>query len=184
MLTDKELVKECQRNNQKAQRQLYEKYKGRLIGLCLRYTKDRESAEDIFHEAFIKIYREIGNLRKVESLYSWLRSVTISTAINHYHKNRKHQDCLGIIDFEESNNDYDRIFSDLNAKELLALVQALPDGYRVVFNLYVIDGYKHKEIAEMLDISENTSKTQLLMAKRQLKKILEGMNITRYEKIN
>ncbi len=182
MNSDQELVKLCQQNNAKAQRELYEKYKSRLMGLSVRYTKFREEAEDVFQEAFVKIFKNIKQLQKVESLEKWMKQTLVNTAINYYHKQKRHK---GHVDYEVvqiANADYEKIIGRLANDELLTVINRLPEGYKMVFNLYVIENYNHKEIGEMLKISENTSKSQLSRAKVFLKNELENLGNKKFER--
>lgn len=181
-MQDKDLVRACQKNDRKAQKELYNRYKAPLMGLCLRYAASREEAEDVYQEAFIKIFNSIRSLQKAESLNSWLRQTVVRTAINYYHRNKKYnwqEDTAGL---EIGNEDYSTLLSGIDNKMLLSMINQLPDGYRTVFNLYIVDGYTHPEIAELLGINESTSRTQLHKAKAQLKKQLAVLGIKKFEK--
>ncbi len=151
------------------------------MGLCIRYTGKREEAEDVFQESFIKIFKNIKNVRKPEYLERWMKHLTINTAINHFRrKNKISFDNIYEIDCES--NVYENILSDIDSERLLEIIHNMPDGYKIVFQLYVIEGYTHKEIAKLVDISENTSKSQLSRAKAYLKRKLEGLGITKFER--
>ncbi len=182
MLSNEELIKGCIKKKSRAQRQLYEVYKSRLMGLCVRYTRNREEAEDVFQEGFVRIFNSIAQLKEANRLEPWLKQTMVNTAINYYHKNKRHQGHADVGDFDGSNSDYQRIISDLTNEQLVEVVNQLPPGYKMVFNLYVIESYTHKEIGEMLNISENTSKSQLSKAKAMLKRAFKQMGIERYEK--
>ena len=150
-----QLVKKCQKKNRQAQQELYGLFKNKMMGLCLRYATRKEEADDIFQEAFIKVFRNIKNVREAEKLEGWIRRIMVNTAINHYHSPHN-SDLLRQIDEEtevESNHDYEDTIDRLHNNQLLELIGTLPDGYRMVFNLHVVDGYSHLEIAEMLNIS-------------------------------
>lgn len=142
------------------------------MAVCVRYTKSRFEAEDIFHEAFVKVFKHIGNYKGEGSFEGWARRIFVNTAINHYNKHRKHQTDLDYSTVAEVVPATDDVVSVLSGKELLALIDQLPEGYKMVFNLYVMEGYNHAEIGEMLQIAEGTSKSQLAKAKAYLKKIL------------
>jgi len=182
MYSTEELVRLCREKNPRAQQALYEKYKSKLMGICIRYTKIREEAEDVFQEAFIKIFNKIEQVEHPEYLERWLKQTTVHTAINYYHKNKRHQGHLDTDYVYAANTDYERIVSRLSNEELIEVVNSLPEGYRMVFNLYVIEDYNHKEIGKILNISENTSKSQLSRAKAMLKKRLKSLGIERFEK--
>lgn len=171
------------KGHNKAQSTFYELYKSKMMGICLRYAKNNEDAEDIFQEAFIKIFENLKYLKNPEALESWVRQTVVRTSINFYHRNIKDKYHHNIEEFELQNENYQGIISTISNEELIRCINSLPDGYRMVFNLYVIDGYNHREIAEMLDITVNTSKSQLRSAKLKLKSMLDKIGIKRYEKI-
>ena len=179
-----QLVKKCQKNNRQAQQELYALFKNKMMGICLRYATRKEEADDIFQEAFIKVFKNIKNVREAEKLEGWVRRIMINTAINHYHSPHNSPLVKQIDEGTEaeSNQDYEEIIDKLHNSQLLELIAQLPDGYRVVFNLYVVDGYSHPEIAEMLNISIGTSKSQLYDAKRLLRTALKKLGIERYER--
>jgi RNA polymerase sigma factor (sigma-70 family) len=176
------LVKACQNNDRKAQTAFYNLYKGKLMGVCRRYTRTPDEAEDIYQEAFVKIFNNIHSLEKAGAVGAWVRKTVIHTAINYYHANLKFQNNTDYDNILLSNDDYPNVLAGLSNEELLTLINQLPDGYRMVFNLYVIDGYSHAEIAELLGVSENTSKSQLSRAKELLRKQLKPMGIISYER--
>lgn len=166
-----DLINDCKIGKRKAQAVLYKRYASSLLGLCMRYSKTRDEAEDILQEGFIKIFNKIKSLEKSSSLEPWMKRIMINTAINSYHKNLKHYytqdiDDIQIVDGEEEQSEY---LPNVSPEMVLKSVQELPEGYRMVLNLYVFDGFSHKEIAEELSISVNTSKTQLLKARKKLK---------------
>ncbi len=179
--TKKETIERCCRNDQVAQRQFYDFYKRMLLGMCIRYISNRNEAEDIFQEAFIKIFRSLPTLKNYDVVDGWVKRIVINTAIDHYKSNAKHYD-LDEVEIADKAIDIDpEIIAHLSTETLLNEIKSLPDGYRAIFNLYVIDGFSHAEIAEMLQISEGTSKSQLSKAKNQLKKQLHKKGISGYE---
>lgn len=172
-MTDQELVEGCIANNAKAQRILFDKYAGKMMGICLRYMKNREEAQDILQEGFIKVFQKIGQYKNTGPLGGWIRMVMINTALIQLRKNKKWENTIDVsTSYDLSNDDY-TIIDKLSADELMSIINGIPEGYRTVFNLFVIEGYPHKEIAEMLNITESTSKTQFRKARLYLKKILE-----------
>ncbi|MBT1705004.1 RNA polymerase sigma factor [Chryseosolibacter indicus] len=180
-MTDRELVYQCGKGDAEAQRILYDLYKYRLMGICRRYTSGREEAQDVLQEVFIKIFTKINQLDNVEKLENWLIKITVNTAVNYYHHAKRLRfDSLEEIQAESG--DYELILSNVSDEFLLGLINALPDGCRVVFNLYIVEGYSHAEIAEMLNISESTSRSQLVYAKNILKDKLSKAGVLRYEK--
>lgn len=176
-MTDEELVKSCQAQNPKAQTTLYNRYAGRLMGVCLRYANDSAEAEDIFQEAFIKIFSNIDHV-KYETLSAWIKRIVINTAINHYRQHKKHNDNDEINDTIE-NEYFDtqiNAIDNLSQEELLNLIQKLPKGYKMVFNLYAIEGYQHKEIGQIMNITEANSKNIYAKAKKALQKMIVSLN--------
>jgi len=173
MQDEKLLIKQCLKHNEQALSELYNSFSGKMYGICLRYAKNKMDADDLLHDGFIKVLKNLEAYKGEGSFEGWMRRIMVNTAINFYRKKTNHIE----TDISEVYNLSDKSFNDaiskISVNELLILIQDLPDGYRLVFNMYVIEGYKHKEIAEILEISENTSKTQLLKAKATLKKKLE-----------
>jgi RNA polymerase sigma factor (sigma-70 family) len=182
MINEQHLVKASKNNDRKAQTAFYNLYKGKLMGVCRRYTRTPDEAEDIYQEAFVKIFNNIHTLEKAGAVGAWVRQTVIRTAINYYHANLKFQQNTDYENTVLSNDDYPNLLANLSNEELLTLINQLPDGYRMVFNLYVIDGYSHAEIGQMLGVSENTSKSQLSRAKELLRKQLKPMGIISYER--
>jgi len=165
------LINDLKAGKRKAQAVLYKKYAPGLLGLCMRYGKSKAEAEDVMQEGFLKIFEKIGGLQKASSLEPWMKRIMVNTAINAYHKNLKHyyhQDIeeVQLSDSEDMGFEY---MGGISPDLVLKSVQELPEGYKMVLNMYVFDGFSHKEIAEELSISINTSKTQLLKARRKLK---------------
>ncbi|MCD6661013.1 MAG: RNA polymerase sigma factor [Lentimicrobium sp.] len=179
MRSEEQLVKDCLSGNKQAQYELYQRFSGVLFGICLRYTHNRAEAEDLLQEAFIKIFAKIGSFGHKGSLEGWLKRLVVNQAINHRRDNLKHQFMSSFAespepeaDEEEENDSYPA--ASLPKEKLLAMIQALPDGYQMVFNMYVFENLTHQQIAEMLQISENTSKTQLMKARKKLRQMVEA----------
>jgi RNA polymerase sigma factor (sigma-70 family) len=181
MLINDSIIEGCVAGKRSAQSDLYHKYSGVMLSICLRYAQNRDEAEDILQEAFLKIFQNISSYRKEGSFEGWMKRVIINHALNYYRKNRK----MPFLEDIESINETDIMDNDeqsgshapVSAEKLIALIQLLPPGYRMVFNLYVFEEFSHKEISEALNISENTSKTQLLKARRMLRKKLFDLNL-------
>ncbi|MBC7827818.1 MAG: sigma-70 family RNA polymerase sigma factor [Chitinophagaceae bacterium] len=178
---DQLLIRGCIAGNRASQTELYDLYAPRMLGVCLRYAKNREEAEEILHEGFLKVFTYIGKFRGTGSFEGWVRRIMVNSALFRY-RNKSH--LQPVIRLETSGYDSisdTDIVSNLDAKELLILVQSLPSGYRIVFNLYVFEGYKHREIAETLGISEGTSKSNLSDARAFLQKALTSKkNVAHY----
>lgn len=168
------IIKKCLRNNSQAHKALYDKYKVRWFMICLRYGNNKTEAEDMLQEGLISVFKNLNQFDHKKAEFSaWSNKVMVNSALQHLRKWKKWDFTQSIDDYENQITYQDDVFDKLGAKELTTLVQKLPDGYRIVFNMYVIEGYKHKEIAEILNISENTSKSQLLKAKKMLRSQLE-----------
>jgi RNA polymerase sigma-70 factor (ECF subfamily) len=167
------IIKAAKRGNPKAQRYLYEQYKVGLFTVCLRYSRDRLEAEDILHEGFIKIFKDLHQYTGKGSIEAWMRKVMVNTALQYLRKWKRDWQHVDSFEYEDAIQSQEVVFQKLGLEELTRMIQQLPDGYKIVFNLYVIEGYSHREIAELLGISENTSKTQLFKAKATLRKQLE-----------
>lgn len=166
------------RNNASAQRALYDLHKVKWFMICLRYAPNKAEAEDMLQEGLINVFKELKQYDPKKAAFAaWSNKVIVNAALQYLRKWKNMNLNLSIDDYEDQFAQNEDVFDTLSAKELTSFVQKLPDGYRVVFNLYVMEGYKHREIADLLSISENTSKTQLLKAKKmlsnQLEKVLE-----------
>jgi RNA polymerase sigma-70 factor (ECF subfamily) len=163
------LVRRCLKGDEEAQKALYDRFKGKMFGLCLRYTKDRATAEDLLQEGFIKVFNKMDTFRFEGSFEGWVRRIVMNTVIENYRKNKPLQAVVELQDYHASTIDNDAL-GKMSRDQLMQLIQELPEGYQMVFNLYAIEGYTHKEIAQELDISEGTSKSQLSRARKLLKK--------------
>ena len=173
---EEELVKGCLRRDQNAQRKLYEAYAGKMYSICFRYVKNSMEAEDVLVTAFTKIFDKIEQFKAVGSFEGWIRRIMVNEALSSIRKN-KTMYLETDLEAAEREPDYDQLNNHLEAEDLVNLIQELPPGYRVVFNMYAIDGYSHKEIAEQLGISENTSKSQLSRARVFLQKLLRDQEL-------
>ncbi|MBI3234727.1 MAG: sigma-70 family RNA polymerase sigma factor [Bacteroidetes bacterium] len=177
-MTEQEIVQGCIEENIVFQEKLYKMFCGKMMGVCLRYMRSREEAEDILQEGFIKVFDKIKSFRNDGPIEAWIRRIIVNTAINQINRNKWHlasEDIDHIHDFELTSPE--TISDKLNANDLLKIIDKLPDGYKMVFNMFAIEGYGHKEIGEMLGISESTSKTQFLKAKKYIRELLEDKNI-------
>jgi RNA polymerase sigma-70 factor (ECF subfamily) len=171
MHDEKTLVSGCAKGDRAMQKALYDQYAGRMLTVCMRYSKSREDAEDILQEAFVKVFTKIESFRKESSLGYWIKRIVINTALNYHRKSVYLYPHFDIDDMHQLGDD-EVLVSDYNYRDLLKLLQTLPQGCQVIFNLYAIEGYKHKEIAELLNISEGTSKSQYARAKSLIKDMI------------
>lgn len=171
-IDERELVLGCRRNDRGSQRRLYDAFAGRMLVVCLRYTKDRADAEDVLQEAFVKVFEKIHTYRFEAPLRGWIKAVVVNTALNHLRSRKPWQFTEGLEGAAQELEPTATPISGLHLDELLSLIGRLPTGCRTVFNLYAVEGYQHHEIAEMLGISEGTSKSQYSRARHLLQKML------------
>src|SRR5687767_12742335 len=172
-MTDEELVKGCIANNPLAQKLLYERFSRKMMGVWLRYADDRDEAEDILQNASIKVFENIDTFKGSGSLEGWVRKIMVNTALNNYRQNKASRQKVDLDSVEYMIPGDNHSSDTLDAKELMKVIQRLPVGFRTVFNLFAIEGYSHKEIAEQLNISEGTSKSQYSRARTYLQKALK-----------
>ena len=157
-------------NTDESNTSLYKDFAPKMYGVCLRFAGNKMDADDILQEGFIKVFKNLKEFKNKGSFEGWIRRIMVNTAIN-FHKRRKRIASTEDTNWIELSKSVDAdVFSILSQAELLSMIQGLPNGYRTVFNLNVVEGYTHKEIAEMLNISDNTSKSQLVRARRILQK--------------
>jgi RNA polymerase sigma-70 factor (ECF subfamily) len=176
MMSDLQIIEGCARHERKAQQVLYDRYSGFLLGVCMRYASDKAEAEDILQDSFLKIFFSIKNYSGTGSFIGWLRKVAVNTAITNYHKNLKYRYHVDIEEYMPAETGVTSFEEDFfTSDELYMVLKELPAGYRMVFNLYAVEGYKHKEIGEMLGIDTNTSKSQYSRAKAVLREKLEKL---------
>jgi RNA polymerase sigma factor (sigma-70 family) len=179
---ESDLISGCIDGNRRMQEELYRRFSPRMYAVCLRYASSSEEAEDILQEGFIKIFKKLGSFRSEGSFEGWIRRVFVNTAIEHFRRRRYLQP---VTEKEENTIEgkYLSVLDELAEKDILDLVRQLSPGYRTVFNMYVVEGYTHKEIGDMLGISEGTSKSQLSRAKvilqEMVKTFLEQQNEVR-----
>lgn len=159
------------RGDRGAQRVLYETHYGALMAICQRYSGTEDESMDLLHESFIKIFGKIGHYESGTALLAWMRRITVNTAIDHYRRNAKRR-TESLDSAYHLSTDVPDVVSQASAREILQAVQRLPPTYRTIFNLYVIEGYSHKEIAERLNITDSTSRSNLVKARSKLQKVL------------
>ena len=186
---DVELIEGCKRQDRQAQKRLYDQYASKFYVLCCRYRKNKMEAEDVLIAAFTKILNRIDQYTGEGNFEGWMRKVVVNDALSYLRKNKNMylETDITAADYEP---DYEKLEDQLEAEDLLKMIDSLPTGYRIVFNLYSIEGYSHKEIGDQLGISESTSKSQLSRARVALQKCLMDterklvQKITEYEQPN
>lgn len=182
MLDNRELIEACVKGDRVAQQNLYDLFSRRMYVVCLRYTKSQQEAEDVLQDSFIKVFKNLKGYRGDSRLDYWIKRIVINTALN---SQRKKLYMYPMVDIDDVKNEFDhsKAFSNFQMEELLKMIKELPTGCQTVFNLFAIEGYSHKEIAEMLEVSEGTSKSQFARARKLLQdKIAEEDKTERYEK--
>lgn len=166
------LLEGCRKNHSKSQEMLYQNFFGFAMRVCLRYASNYEEAIEILNDGFMKVFTKLHLYDPELSFHGWLRKIMITTALNHLKKYKKHNNYLDLEKAKNYSNE-ENVIQKIEFKEVSDLIQYLPPLHRAVFNLYVIDGYSHEEISEMLKISESNSKTSLLRARNRLKQLLK-----------
>ena len=170
-VTEEQLIKQCRQGKERAQQAVYEKYADRMMGVCMRYLKDHDAAQDVLMTAFMKVFERISQFRDEGSFEGWIRRIMVNESLSYL---RKHQNMSVEVNIEKASRepDYQSLADHLVTEDIMKMICSLPVGYRTVFNLYAIEGYSHKEIAQRLEISENTSKSQLSRARSYLQSLL------------
>ena len=182
-MSEQELINAWRRQERAAQRLLYDGYAPKMLGVVRRYVRRYEDAEDVLIEAFFKVLTKIETYTGVGNFEGWIRRIVVNESLMFLRKKHNFADCVELSTIDAPN--YFTIETELAAQDILNLLGELPTGYRTIFNLYVLEGYKHREIAELLGISINTSKSQLILAKKRMRQILERNNypgLQRYKK--
>lgn len=177
MFNLEQVIEGCIKNKRKAQIELYTHYAPMLMAVCLRYVADKSEAEDILQDSFFKILKNIKEYKGKGHFENWMKKIVVNTAITNFHREKKHYyheeiETVKDVDLQIKITPH----HELEVKELYELLKTMPEGYRIIFNLYAIEGFKHKEIAEKLNIDESTSKTQYLRAKNWIVKRMKKLN--------
>ncbi|MFA6261769.1 MAG: sigma-70 family RNA polymerase sigma factor [Bacteroidia bacterium] len=175
-----DLIRRCIQQDTLAQNELYRRFAGKMMGVCMRYARNRTDAQDILQDSFLKVFVNLQSFKGEGSFEGWIKRIVINTSLKHYKKNLKFKSETDIDNAYDLGFD-NQVVSHMSAQEMMASVQQMPDGYRTIFNLYAIEGFQHNEIGEMLGISEGTSKSQLSRARNYLIQLLKTNNVSRYE---
>ncbi len=169
-MNEQQLIESCKKGNRRAQKELYETYSRKMMGVCLRYVSDRETARDLLQDGFVKVFTSMDSYSGAGSFEGWMRKIFVNNALEYLRKSDVLRDATDLDNTAELVQPNGSVISDMSAVELMQLVQALPVGFRTVFNLFAIEGYSHKEISEMLVITESTSRSQYTRAKQLLQR--------------
>ena len=175
-MDDVTLVQECVKGNPRAQRSLFDRFAPKMLSVCLRYAKDQEQAEDILQDGFVKVFGKLNDFKNEGSLEGWIRRVMVNTALDQIRKNLRVLGDVSTDDVSYKIESNDFIAENLIAEDLMKMVRSMPEGYKVVFNMFAIEGYSHREIAKSLGITESTSKSQYSRARAYLRERIEKMN--------
>ncbi|MBK9195739.1 MAG: sigma-70 family RNA polymerase sigma factor [Flavobacteriales bacterium] len=171
-MTDERMVEGCRRNEPAAQKALYQLYARKMMAVCLRYAHSRDQAKDILQDGFVKVFQKMDLYRGDGPLGGWIARTMVNTALDHLRRNKPFDHSIDLSDAEHLHSEDAHVVSSMSTDELMSLVQSLPPGYKVVFNMFAIEGFSHKEIADQLGVSENTSKSQFMKARAYLRKLL------------
>lgn len=174
-MTEKQLIEGCRKGERLAQKELYDTYSRKMMGVCLRYVNDRETARDLLQDGFVKVFTGMDSYTGLGSFEGWLRKIFVNCALEYLRKSDVLREAADLDNSVELVNPDSSVISEMSAAELMELVQQLPAGFRTVFNLFAIEGYSHKEIGEMLDITESTSRSQFTRAKQLLQRQINTM---------
>lgn len=172
-MEDLTLVNECAKGNSKAQRALFDKFAPKMLAVCQRYLRNNQEAEDVLQDGFVKVFQKIVDFKMEGSLEGWIRRIIVNTALDTIRKNKKLLDDVQVEEVQYKVSFTDHQFDGMDLAQLMKLINEMPDGYRVVFNMFAIEGYSHKEIADTLGVTENTSKSQYSRARAFLRTQLE-----------
>lgn len=170
-MSEELIIEGCIDNNTLAQRELYNRYSPKMLSVCYRFGQSREDAEDMLQEGFIKIFSQIHTFQNKGAFEGWIRRIIVHTCINILKKNKKFNESVDLEQAYHAGNK-ESVPSLIQAKQVIECIRLLPTGYRTVLNLYAIEGYNHREIADMLEIEESTSRSQYTRAKAMLEQIL------------
>jgi len=181
-MTEELLLQGCLQKDAIAQQELYQRYSPKMLTVCYRYAKSREDAEDMLQEGFIKVFTQINQFEHRGSLEGWILRIVVHTCINHLKKNKKFREHVDLLHAENIVSNEEYLPGILQAKQVIECIRQLPIGYRTVLNLYAIEGYSHREIGNMLEIEESTSRSQYTRAKNLLEEILIKKNILQVAK--
>jgi RNA polymerase sigma factor (sigma-70 family) len=176
-MTEEQMLTGSVKNNAAAQEAFYERFSPRMLGVCYRFAKNREDAEDMLQEGFIKVFLQLQQYRGEGALEGWIRRIIVHTCINFLKKNKKFSDTVDLMHVHDYCTNENLVPSIMQAKQIVECIRMLPLGYRTVLNLYAIEGYAHKEIGEILEIGESSSRSQYTRAKSMLEGILINRNI-------
>jgi len=174
-MNEQQLIEGCKKGERLAQKSLYDTYSRKMMGVCLRYVNDRETARDLLQDGFVKVFTSLGSYSGAGSFEGWMRKIFVNCALEYLRKSDVLRESTDLDHTAELTQPDCSVIAKLSADELMALVQQLPSGFRTIFNLFAIEGYSHKEIGELLNITESTSRSQLTRAKQLLQRKIQTL---------
>lgn len=174
-MNEKQLIEGCKKGNRLAQKELYEMFSRKMMGVCLRYSSDRETARDLLQDGFVKIFTNMDSYSGTGSFEGWMRKIFVNCALEYLRKSDVLREAYDLDNSAELIEPDASVMEHLSAQDLMSVIQKLPTGFRAVFNLFAIEGYSHKEIGEMLHITESTSRSQYTRARQLLQRILKDL---------
>lgn len=174
-MNEQQLITGCRKGEKNAQRELYDAFSRKMLGVCLRYINDRETARDILQEGFVKVFTNLVSYSGKGSFEGWMRKIFVNCSLEYLRKSDVLKEATGLDLMAELVEPDAPVISRISSEELLTLISGLPDGFRTVFNLFAIEGYSHKEIAEMLNVTESTSRSQYTRARQLLQKKISAL---------
>lgn len=181
-IDEKKLAAHCVKHDGNAQKLLYQRFYGEMMAVCMRYANNRAEAAEILNDGFLKVFENIGKYQPEYSLQGWVRKIIVNTAIDTFRRNRQYYFMMEAESANEEQTLQPAIIDHFAAEDIIKLIQELPPVYKVVFNLYVIEGYSHQEIAEQLQITESTSRANLVKARRKLQQMIQQLEPSIYER--
>lgn len=174
-MNEEQLIKGCRKGDRLAQKELYEKFSRKMMGVCLRYANDRETARDLLQDGFVKVYTNIDSYSGMGSFEGWMRRIFVNCALENLRKSDVLKEATDLDSSSDLIEPDASVIEHLSAQELMSLIQELPPGFKAVFNLFAIEGYSHKEIGDMLHITESTSRSQYTRARQLLQKTIKSL---------
>lgn len=178
-MDERQLIESCRKGERLAQKQLYDTFSRKMMGVCLRYVNDRETARDLLQEGFVKVFSSINSYMGNGSFEGWVRKIFVNVALEYLRRNDVMRETVDLDEVAELSQPDSSVVSELSANDLLRLIHQLPAGFRTVFNLFAIEGYSHREISQMLNITESTSRSQYVRARQILQKRINELSLGR-----
>lgn len=175
-MDEQQLIESCRKGNRIGQKELYDRFARKMMGVCYRYVNDKETASDLLQDGFVKVFQSLESYSGIGSFEGWVRKIFVNTALEYLRKSDVLREATDLDNTAELIQPDSSVISAMTTNELMMLVQELPPGFRTVFNLFAIEGYSHKEIGDMLNITESTSRSQFTRARQMLQKKVNALH--------